>query len=527
MLRRTALLGTGAAFAAPLAAPGRAQAPRLLRFVPQADLASLDPVWTTATVSLVHGFMVFDTLYGTDADYNVHPQMAAGHVIEDDGRRWTITLRDGLKFHDGEPVRARDCVASIRRWAARDMFGAELLAVTDEISAPDDRRIVFRLKRPFPLLARALGKVTSAMPAIMPERIAATDPHRQVTEMVGSGPFRFLPGERLSGARVAYARFEDYVPRPDGVASRTAGPKIAHFDRVEWHILPDPSTAAAALQNGEVDWLEYAGNDLAPMLRRNRQVEVKLVDDRSCSIFRFNHLQPPFDNPAIRRALLGALKQEDFMTAAFGQDRAAWKTPVGPFLSGTPMASDIGFDALTGPRDYDRVKRDLAAAGYRGEKVVVLQANDFPLLKAMAEVSADMLQRSGMNVEVVGGDWGTIVQRRNSRNPVERGGWSVFVSGLGGAGTLDPVAHLGLRAHGTQAWFGWPDSPALESLRREWMDAPDDGAQRQVARRIQAQFWQDLPYLPLGEYYRLMAHRRGLVDFPTGVSTFTGVRRVG
>ncbi|MBY0338827.1 MAG: ABC transporter substrate-binding protein [Acetobacteraceae bacterium] len=514
------------ALVAALAAPGigAAQGQRLLRYVPQADLASLDPIWTTATVTLIHGFMVFDTLYAMDAQYEVHPQMAAGHLVEDEGRRWTITLRDGLRFHDGEPVRARDCVASIRRWAQRDMFGAELLAVTDEIAARDDRDIVFRLKRPFPLLPRALGKVTSPLPAIMPERLAQTDPHRQVAEMIGSGPYRFLANERLAGARVAYARFEGYQPR-GGTPSRSAGPKRAHFDRVEWHVLPDPSTAAAALLNGEVDWLEIAQNDLAPMLRRNRNVALNLVDDRSSSVMRLNHLHPPFDNPAIRRAILPALRQEDFMTAAFGSEAGAWNKDVGCFLSGTPMASDAGLEALRSPRSVERARAALAEAGYRGERVVMLQANDFPLLKAFGEVGADLLQRIGMHVDVQGGDWGTIVQRRARREPAERGGWNVFFSGFSGAGTLDPVAHLGLRAHGAQAWFGWPDSPTIEALRRDWLDAPSLAEQQRICRDIQARFFEDLPYIPIGEYYRLTAHRRGLLDFPTGLPAFWGVRR--
>ncbi|MBW6397893.1 ABC transporter substrate-binding protein [Roseomonas sp. HJA6] len=520
--RRSVMLGAAGLVAAPRL--GRAQAGRPLRFVPQADLAVLDPVFTTATVTLTHGFMVFDTLYALDEGYNVRPQMAEGHVVERDGLDWTITLREGLKFHDGEPVRGRDCVASINRWAARDMVGAELIAVLDEMSAPTDRTIRIRLKRPFPLLPRALGKVTAAMPAIMPERIAATPPNRQVTEMVGSGPYRFLADERLAGVRVAYARFDGYVPRNEP-SSRTAGGKRAFIDRVEWQILPDPATAAGALMAGEVDWLEYPSTDLAPMLRRNRDVTVAVTDERSISVLRFNHLHPPFNNPGVRRALIGALDQSAYMTAAFGDDRALWRE-VGVFLSGTPMASDAGMAALRGPRDMDKVKRDLAAAGYAGEKVVLLQANDFALLKALSEVSADMMTRAGMTVDVVGADWGTIGARRASKEPVERGGWSVFTSGFSGAGMLDPVAHLGLRANGAGAWFGWPDSPQLEALRRDWMAAPDTAQQQAVARAIQERFWIDLPYLPLGEYSRMTAYRSTITDIPVGLPSFWGVRRV-
>ncbi len=251
MLSRRRIIQAGTAvLAAPVIA--RADAVRTLRYVPQADLAVLDPVWTTATVTSTHALVVFDTLYGLDAQYRPQPQMVEGHTIEDDGRRWTLTLRDGLRFHDGEPVRGRDVVASIRRWAARDMFGQELVAIADEIVAPDDKTVRLRLKRPFPLLPQALGKVTPSMCAIMPERLAQTDPNRQITEMIGSGPFRFLPAERIAGARAAYARFEGYVPRASGTPSRTAGPKVAHFDRVEWQVIPDQATAVAALQTGEV-----------------------------------------------------------------------------------------------------------------------------------------------------------------------------------------------------------------------------------------------------------------------------------
>ncbi|MBL6079143.1 ABC transporter substrate-binding protein [Belnapia sp. T18] len=511
--------------AAALASPALAQAPRVLRFVPQADLAILDPIATTATVTMLHGYAVFDTLYGTDAGYRIQPQMVEGHVVEEDGRRWTLTLREGLRFHDGEPVRGRDCAASIRRWAAGDGVGAELLAATDELSAPDDRRILFRLKQPFPLLPQALGKVTAAMPAMMPERLAATDPGRPLVEMVGSGPWRFLPEERLAGARLAYARFEGYLPRP-GTPSRTAGPKRVHFDRMEWHILPDPATAAAALQHREVDWLEYAGADLTRLLRRNRDLVVTAVDDRNACVLRFNHLQAPFGNPAIRRAVLPAISQADCMLAAFGEDRATWSDDAGTFLSGTPMACEDGLAPLRGPRDPAAARRALEAAGYRGEPVAILQPNDVAQLKALAEVVADALRQAGMAVEVVAADWGSIVQRRASKVPVSQGGWSIFVSGIAGAGELDPVSHLALRANGAAAWFGWPDSPRIEQLRRDWMAAADLAARQRIARDIQRQAMQDLPYVPLGEYSRVTAYRRNITDIPTGHCVFWGVRRI-
>ena len=526
--RRT-LLGAAGLGAASLTVPrtGRSQArtpdPRVLRFVPQADLAVLDPVFTTAAVTTNHAMLVFDTLYGLDTRFRPQPQMVQGHVVADDGLTWTMTLRDGLRFHDGEPVRGRDAVASIRRWGSRDMYGQEVIARADEISTPDDRTIRFRLKQPFPTLPAALGKNGASLCVIMPERLAATPASTAITEVVGSGPYRFLPDERMAGARVAYARFEGYVPRPDGTAERMAGPRIAHFDRVEWQVIPDQATAAAALAAGEVDWLEVTSNDLAPMLRRGRNVKVKLSDDLFGTILRLNWLQPPFDNPAIRRAVLGAVNQEDFMTAGYGTDPAGWVAGVGFFTSDSPMASKAGLEGLAGPRDLARARRELLAAGYKGERVVLLQADDYATLKGLAEVAGDMLKQIGMNVEVQTGDWGTVSQRRANRGPLDGGGWSAFVTSL--SNTVDPGGHLGLRANGAKAWFGWPDSPRLETLRQDWLTAPDLAAQQAICAAMQQDALREVPYLPLGEYRLLSAFRADLQGVPGSTPLFTGVRR--
>ena len=526
MPRRVLLGAGGAALAAPMLAPGlaHAQGKSVLRFVPQADLAILDPIWTTATVTNTHAHMVFDTLYGLDEDYAPHPQMVAGHTIDNDGKTWTLTLRDGLRFHDGEPVRGRDCVASIRRWGARDMFGQEILLVADEISAPTDKTIRFRLKKPFPLLPKALGKIMPSICAIMPERLAQTDPGKQVTEMIGSGPYRFVASERIAGAKAVYTKFDGYVPRPDGIPSRTAGPKRVYFDRVEWQVIPDQATAAAAIQAGEVDWLDITGSDLLPLYKRNPEVEAGYAEDRNTYILRFNHLHPPFNNAAIRRALLGAVNQKDFMTAAFGEDPAGWRIGTGYFLSGTPMASKAGLEALTEKPDYDKVKRDLAAAGYKGEKVVFLQAEDYPSLKALAEVGVDMMRKAGMNVDVQSSDWGSLVRRRANNETSDKGGWDVFITGT--STSLDPSGHLGLRSNGLKAWFGWPSSPKLEALRQEWFAAPDLAAQQKVTREMQLQAFQDVPYLPLGEALRLSAHRKDLAGFHVGAVVFYDLKRV-
>jgi peptide/nickel transport system substrate-binding protein len=305
---------------------------RVLRFIPQSDLTILDPVFSSVYVTRNHAYMIFDTLYGQDSAFRPHPQMVEGATVERDGTQWRLRLRDGLLFHDNTPVLARDCVASIRRWARRDAFGQTLMFTTDELSAPDDLTIQFRLKAPFPMLPEALGKIGINMLPIMPERLAQTDPFKQVTEMIGSGPFRFLPDERISGARVAYARFEKYRPREQGLPDWTAGPKIVHFDRVIWNVIPDAATAAAALQRGEADWWEQPVFDLLPLLQQDPNLTTPLIEETgNIGLLRMNQLFPPFNNPAIRRALLRCMDQADFMQAVVGDDHRAWRDRIGFF----------------------------------------------------------------------------------------------------------------------------------------------------------------------------------------------------
>ena len=510
MQRRTLLATVAAALAAPAV---RAQSAKILRFIPQSDVTSLDPVWTTVTVSRNHGFLVFDTLYGTDEAYAATPQMVAGHVVENDGRLWRLTLRDGLRFHDGEPVRARDCIASIRRWSARDFFGLALMQATDDLSAPDDKTILFRLNKRFPLLPDALGKTATSMCAIMPERLASTDPFKMVTECIGSGPYRYLPAERITGARVIYEKNPAYIPAP-GRSSFTAGAKVPILDRIEWNVIPDPATSAGALLAGEADWWEQPTVDQIPMLQKAGMLVQ--VDDPASSIgcLRFNHLNPPFDNPAIRRAVLGIIDQADCMSAAAGAERTYWKDHTGVFGSASPMANDAGIDVLTTPRDPARVKRALAEAGYKGERVVILIAVDLATTAAMSQVAADQLRQAGLNVDIQMADWGTVTQRRASREPIDKGGWSVFFTFLEGTNIFNPAGHLGIRGNGPKAWFGWPTAPKLEALRDAWFDAPDLATQQKICREMQLQFWQDVPYIPLGEYFRPGA-RRPNVHVPT------------
>ena len=251
---------------------------RTLRFVPQANLANFDPIWGTQYVVRNASALVWDTLYGLDETVEPRRQMVEAEEQSDGGRTWTFRLRPNLRFHDGEPVRARDVVASLNRWAVRDGMGQMIRAVQEELVAVDDRTFRWRLRQPYPKMLLALGKTNTPMAFIMPERLARTDPFQQLREVMGSGPYRFRPEEFIAGSGAAFERFGGYAPTPDNGAGLTAGPKVAHFDRVEWRIIPDAATAAAAMQANELDWYEQPPPEIQQLLARGRAISVEPMD---------------------------------------------------------------------------------------------------------------------------------------------------------------------------------------------------------------------------------------------------------
>ena len=347
---------------------------KTLRFIAGSDLRVLDPVWTTAGITRNHGYMVFDTLFALDPKYTPQPQMVGDYSVSVDKLLYSFTLRDGLKFHDGEPVRGIDCVASLKRWMTRDSFGQSLATAVDKIEAADGKSFTIRLKEPFPLLLDALGKVSGLVPFIMPERLAKTDPYQQVTETVGSGPYKLVREEFEPGHMVVYVKNPDYVPRGEP-PSWGSGGKVVKVDRVEWLYVPDAMTKAAALASGEVDWWENPTPEIWPVLAANPEITLAELDPfGSMGTLRFNHLHPPFDNVKWRQAILAVADQVDFMVAYAG-DPQNWKPCPSFFTCGTPMASNAGSEALTGKRDFDKGRKLIADAGYKGEKIILLDAS--------------------------------------------------------------------------------------------------------------------------------------------------------
>jgi len=511
-MRRRPLLAAGAALTGgrALHRPAVAQRADVLRFAPHASLTFLDPVANLTAITNIHGFYVFDTLYAVDSSLRPRPQMAEGHGVSDDGRVWTIRLRDGLLFHDGTPVLARDCAASLGRWAARDTFGRDLAAVVDAWEAADDRTLRVRLKRPFPLLIDAIGKPTASLPVIMPERLARTDPMRAVTEVVGSGPMRFNADEFVSGSRVVYSRFDRYAPRQEQPEFFSGG-KVVHFDRVEWTIMPDPATGVAALQKGEIDWLDQVQADLLPLFARNRDIVTESLDPAGfMGVIRFNSLHPPFDNPAIRRVVLEAVAQPDYMNPVTGGDAKAWLSCHSLFPCGTPYGTPPPNAGMSDAPDLAAARRKLRDAGYNGEKVVILNPSDVPIIAPFGQVTFDLLRRLGFNVELQEMDWGSLISRSVSREPPERGGWSLYHTWWGGAGIAAPVTNALIRGLGDRGWTGWYGSARMEELNAAWLSAPDEAGRAVIAAEMNALAMQDAPTVPLGIFFVRTAYKRSL-----------------
>jgi peptide/nickel transport system substrate-binding protein len=528
--RRTALATTAAAAlvrpAAALAQPAIAKPTRAatLRIVPGSSLTALDPIWTPAGVTTGHAYHVFDTLFAMDRALTARPQMAEGIETAEDGRSATIRLRAGLMFHDGTPVLARDAIASIARWSKRDAFGSLMARATDAMTEVDDRTLRIAFTRPFRRVAEALAHPVANACFVMPQRLAQTDPFKQVTEMVGSGPFRFLPDAFVAGSSVAYARFDRYLPR-DEPADYASGGKRAGFDRIEWQIIPDAATAAAALQTGEVDWWEVAQPDLVPGLARAPGVRVADSDPFFAAL-RFNCIQKPFDNPKLRHAVLTAIDQSDYMAAISDGDEHAWRTCYAMFGCGLPNVAEIGAPLMTPPRDLAAARRAVAESGYAGEKVVILNPSDLPAIAPHGELTASLLRSLGMNVELQTMDWGTLGQRRVSRAPVEQNGWSIFHINTPAIAIANPALDFFIRGQGATGFFGWFASPEMEQIAADWLDSTTPAEDRRLLDAAQTLAFAQAPIVPLGMFDVRTAHRADLTGLiPASVLYPWNVRR--
>ncbi len=507
------IVAVAAASAALAVAPASAQT--TLRVVPHSDLKILDPIWTTAYIVRNHGYLVYDTLFGTDAQGNVRPQMVDKYTVSPDQLTWTFTLRDGLLFHDDKPVTSEDVVASLKRWSAKDAMGQKLWSFVKDISAVDAKTFRITLNSPTGLMLLALGKPSSNVPFIMPKRVADTSPNEQIKEYVGSGPFVFKADEWKPGNIAVYTKFAKYKPRSEP-PSGMAGGKVAKVDRVEWRIIPDPATAANALAAGEVDYLEDASSDLLPTLTKN--ANLKTFDANPLGnqyAFRFDVLHKPFDNPKVRQALFYAFNQEDFLKGVHG-DPQYYTLCKAMFICGTPFATTKGMEDKL-ESNFKKARDLLAEAKYDGTPVVLMHSTDLAVLTNLAPVAKSLMERAGFKVDMQSMDWQSLVARRAKKDPPNAGGWNAFLTSWVAADVLNPVGTAFLNASCDKALFGWPCDEQLEKLRDQFARETDPAKQKAIAEQVQLRYLEYPTHVHLGQWKKPVVVRKnveGMIQAP-------------
>jgi peptide/nickel transport system substrate-binding protein len=516
----------GLALTIACAAPAVASAETTLRAVMQSDLKILDPIWTTAYIVRNYGYMVYDTLFAMDANGQIQPQMVNTYSVSADKLTWTFTLRDGLVFHDGAPVTSDDCIASIKRWGARDAVGQTLMTFIKGMKPVDAKTFTIELNAPTGLMLQGLGKPSSNPAFIMPKRVAETPPNEQVKEYIGSGPFVFKSEEWKPGVKAVFVKFDKYQPRTEA-ASAMAGGKVVKLDRVEWIVMSDQQTAMNALKAGEIDFIEQPQIDLLPEFAKSP--DIKIVDANPMGFqftLRFNTLHKPFDNPKVRQALLYAFNQDDFLQAAIG-DPDYYKACKTLFICGTPFATDAGMtDKLES--NFKKARELLQEAGYDGTPVVLLHSTDLAVLTNLAPVAKSLMEKIGLKVDMQSMDWQTVVARRTKKDPPDKGGWNAMMTSWAAADVLNPVSAAFINASCEKAPFGWPCDPELERLRAAFAREVDPSKQKAIADAVQVRETEYPTYINVGQYRLPFAMRKsveGVLSAP--VTIFWNVEKKG
>ena len=500
-----------------LAAPVSAQS--TIRIVMHSDLKVVDPIWASTQISRTHGYMVYDTLFGLDEQLRPQPQMVGSWTVDAAGLVYDFVLRDGLSWHDGAPVTAEDCIDSLKRWGKVDSMGQKLMDFTASLEATDTKTITLTLKEPYGLVLESIAKMSSYVPFMMPKRLADTPPDKQISEQIGSGPFKFVQAEFQPGVKAVYEKNRDYIPRKEP-PSWTAGGKVVKVDRVEWITMPDAQTAVNALQSGDIDFMEIPSYDILPVLAANPDIKVDTLNKLGFqTVGRMNFLLPPFDNLKVRRAALLAMNQKDVLDALVGNPEY-FKTCGAVFVCGTPLATDVGSEAIVKGNGMAEAKKALAESGYDGTPVVVMVPGDVVTLKAQPTVAVQLLREAGFKVDAQATDWQTVVSRRASQKPPKEGGWNMFFTNWVSADVSNPISNLSIGGQGKKGgWFGWAEDAKIEKLKDDFVRAASLDDQKKIATEIQKEAYDQVIYVPLGQYLAPSAWRKSLSGVLDGPAT--------
>jgi peptide/nickel transport system substrate-binding protein len=512
LLRKTslALLLTASAWFGSSAAWAQTN---VLRVVPHSNLAILDPIWTTAYMSRNHGYMIYDTLFGTDENAKIKPQMVESWTESGDHRLWTFKLRKGLEFHDGKPVTGDDVIASLQRWGKRDAMGSALMQFVQRMDSPTPDTFRIFLGEACGFVLEALGKPSSNVPFIMPKRVAETDAFKQIEEHIGSGPYIFKKDEFKPGDKAVYVKNPKYVPRSEP-PSGSAGGKQVYVERVEWNLaLRDAQAQVSALQKGEVDIIEALGFDFFETVKADTTLQTPKYANLGLQYMaRFNHLHKPFDNAKVRQAAIAAFAQEPFLRAQVGV-KALYRTCPSMFICNTPYGSLAGSD-LQAKSNMKKAQDLLKASGYDGTPVVIMKPTDLVTIHKLPDVAAQLLRQAGFKVDLQAMDWQTLVGRRAKKDAPDKGGWNMFLTAWNVFDVWSPIANPTMDTRGEKSgWFGWASDDKLAELRNEFMRATDEATKKKLADQIHARAFEIGTHAPLGEYDQPMAARKNISGF--------------
>jgi peptide/nickel transport system substrate-binding protein len=510
--RRSVLAVVLTALAAATAPQAQAQN-NVLRIVPHSNLAILDPIWTTAYMSRNHGYMIYDTLFGTDENAKIKPQMVESWTESGDHRLWTFKLRKGLEFHDGKPVTGDDVIASLQRWGKRDAMGSALFQFVQRMDSPAPDTFRIFLGEACGFVLEALGKPSSNVPFIMPKRIADTDAFKQIEEHIGSGPFTFKKDEFKPGDKAVYLKNAKYVPRSEPPSGSTGG-KVVHVDRVEWNLaLRDAQAQVNALQKGEVDIIEQLSFDHYATVKADATLQLPKVDKFGLQYMaRFNHLHKPFDNPKVRQAAIAAFAQEPFLRAQVGV-KELYRTCASMFVCGTPFGSLAGSD-IQAKSNMKKAQDLLKASGYDGTPIVLMKPTDLASIQKLPDVAAQLLRQAGFKVDLQAMDWQTLVGRRAKKDAPDKGGWHMFLTAWQAFDVWNPIGNPALDSRGEKStWFGWATDEKLVELRNQFMRATDEPTKKKLADQIHARAFEIGTHAPLGEFESPMAARKAITGF--------------
>jgi peptide/nickel transport system substrate-binding protein len=496
------------------AAPAGAET--VVKMIPQADLKILDSVWTTAAVSQNHALLIYDMLFGMDENMRPQPQMVETWTKSEDGLKWSFTLRSGMKFHDGSPVRAKDAVASVKRWSQRQPSGIALMQRAESLEATGELTFELKLKEKFGPVLEVFADPSLPLP-VMREQEASIDGFTQIKETIGSGPFMFVKEEWVPGNKVVYKKNPDYKPRAEP-PSGFAGGKVAKVDRVEWIYIPDNATATAALQRGEMDIFEQPTYDLLPILAKDKNITVKVLDPvGKFGTVRPNFLHPPFDNAKARQALQLLVDQKMYLAAMVGNPQYE-KECYAVFVCGSPLATEA-YSEPWRKQNIAKAKELFKEAGYNGEPIVVLQPTDQTIIFNISAVTADLLKQAGVNVDLQASDWGTVTTRRTSKEKPGPGspGWHIFTTWWTGLPVTSPITATPLVSTcDGKNWFGWSCDDEIEKLRAEFITA-GDADRLKVVDKLQKRYYEVFPYIMTGQFLAPFAWRNsvtGVVNAP-------------